>query len=234
LSATKFLAFGDSITEGKSGACVRTFAWGLETFVQDPFSLLTTLVPPGENYPTMLETTLTLRYTTQTISVLNEGLGGESVTGSTARARLNTVLNAHAPQVLLLQHGVNDLHSGVQINALVSALRTLVLDARVRGVRVFLGTLLPERTGSCRAFAPDLIVPANTQIAAMAAADGVPIVDLYRAFDGLLPTLLDEDGLHPTRSGYIRIAQTFFDAIRFQLEVAPPSPTLGAMPMSTH
>jgi lysophospholipase L1-like esterase len=182
----------------------------------------------------MLQTTMTLRYTTQMPSVLNEGLGGESVTGSTTRNRLNAALTMHTPQVLLLQHGVNDLHSGVQISALVSALRTLVLDARARGVRVFLGTLLPERAGSCRAFAPDLVVPANSQIAAMAALEGVPLVDLHLAFEGLLATLLDEDGLHPTSSGYNRIAQTFFDAIRAQFEVLAPTPTLDAMPTPTY
>jgi lysophospholipase L1-like esterase len=233
LSATRYLAFGDSITEGKTGACARLTP-GLDLFVHDPFSLLTTLVPPGQNYPTKLQATLAVNYASQTMSVLNEGLGGESVTGSTTRARLDTALTMHTPQVLLLQQGVNDVNGGVTPGAIASALRTLVIDARARGVRVFLGTLLPQRAGACRAFAPDQIIPANTQISAMAAAEGVPLVDLYRAFEGLLTTLLDEDGLHPTDSGYNRIAQTFFESIRQQLEVSPPTPTLGAVPLPTY
>ena len=66
-----------------------------------------------------------------------------------------------------------------------------------------------------------LIVPANTQIASMAASEGVPLVDLYQAFSGQLNTLLDEDGLHPSDAGYEKIAQTFYETIRQRLEVQP-------------
>jgi lysophospholipase L1-like esterase len=219
LTATKFLAFGDSITEGKAGTCIRRFTSGTLTFVYDPFAMLAPLVPPGRNYPTMLQMMLATRYISQTASVLNEGFSGDLVTGSDTRARLNSALGLHQPEVLLLQEGVNDLHSQVAISALVSGLRTLIGDARARGVKVYLGTLLPERAGSCRAFAPDLIAPTNAQITAMAAAEGVPIVDLYQAFSGDLATLLDEDGLHPSDAGYEKMAATFFDSIKRDFEV---------------
>jgi lysophospholipase L1-like esterase len=217
LEATRFLAFGDSITEGKSGECFRPSGAGAPAF--DPFGSFTQAVPPGLNYPTMLEGLLAKMYATQVPVVVNEGLAGEQVTPRETSFRLAAAIGAHTPQVLLLLEGVNDLHAGVAVNAMVGSLRELVRQTRASGVDVFLGTLLPERPGACRAFAPEDIDPANAAIRAMAAAEGATLVDVNAVFAGRLD-LLDEDGLHPTVAGYATIAQTYFDAIRTHLERA--------------
>jgi lysophospholipase L1-like esterase len=157
--------------------------------------------------------------------VFNEGLNGEKATDLQTLPRLIAKLTERSPDALLLQEGINDLNSGVGPNTLTNGLRQLVREGRRRGLPVFLGTLLPERVGSCRAGAPDLVNPANAQIRAMATAEGAVVVDLNQAFTGQLSTLLAEDGLHPSDAGYVRIGEVFFDTLKQQLEV--PSTFLG-------
>ncbi len=199
LSVTRFLAFGDSITEGK----------------------LATGEPPQTPYPTGLRNLLAARYAAQEFTVVNAGLGAETTGGGVGR--LAGVLSANNTQVLLLVEGVNDLapaDSSV-IPGLISNLRTMIQTARGRGVIVMLGTLLPEVFGAQRAGAAPLIVPTNDQIRSLAASQGVTLVDLYQAFHGSEATLIGGDGLHPTEAGYQTIAQTFFEAIRNRLEGSP-------------
>jgi acyl-CoA thioesterase-1 len=201
LGATRFVAFGDSITEGK-------LADGN-----------TTPTP----YPAGLRQLLASRYTTQTFTVFGEGGGGETTSGGVQR--LPGVLTADNPEVLLLFEGVNDLPFGnsATISAMVNNLQTMIQQARGRNVQVMLATLLPEIEGAQRAGAAPLIVPANDQIRALASSQGVPLVDLYQAFRGQESTLLGFDGLHPSPQGYQVITQTFFDAVRGRFEVAPTS-----------
>jgi len=221
ISATRFLAFGDSITYGSSGSCIRSFGGDVLDWYREDIRSLWANVVAG-SYPTVLQNVLQSRYTAQSLVVTNEGAPGERVTDSDTLVRLAGKLAEHAPEVLLLQEGVNDLHAlrSQAIPKIVEGLRAMAREARARGVRVFIGTLLPERAGSCRAFQPGLIAPANDQIRAMVAGEGATLVDLYEAFRGQEGTLLGEDGLHPSAAGYEKIGQTFFGAIRERLEVA--------------
>lgn len=207
LSATRFVAFGDSITEG--------------TISLAPYALIPS---PSWSYPFKLQNLLVERYIAQTppIQVLDEGIGGERV--ATGLARLPGVLSADAPDVLLLMEGVNDLNSGgaSAIPTVVDALRSMVRMAKGRGVKVFVGTLLPQRAGAQRAFAVAQIEPANDQIRAMAAAEGAVIADLYQGFGSSADPWIGSDGLHPTEAGMQRIAEIYFDSIRTQLEVPNP------------
>lgn len=223
LPVTSFMAFGDSITWGSNGMCVRRFDGDPTTWAfQDLQSLWANVNPPSAAYPGVLEALLENRYRQQTFTVANEGLPGEAVTNVNTFPRFVTALDTHRPEVLLLQEGVNDLHAPASRRpspaAIAAALGEMVREARGRGIPVFLGTLLPERVGACRAFGPERIPPANVEIRAVAAREGAVLVDLYQVFVAQQGTLLDEDGLHPSAAGYTKMAETFFDAIRAQLE----------------
>lgn len=218
LTATRFVAFGDSITEGALASCPGTSSLGYFN-LQDDLKFLKASVNVPTSYPTKLQTLLRNRYSTQQPTVLNEGVGGETVEGGVAR--LPGVLDVDAPHALLLQEGVNNLSGGGSASAVVNGLRTMIRQARGRGIPVLLGTLLPEREGACRAYTPAAIAPTNDQIRVMAAAEGAVIVDLYQVFNGMTGTLLGPDGLHPNESGYQAIAQTYFDTIRERLEGSP-------------
>jgi lysophospholipase L1-like esterase len=210
ISVTRFMTFGDSITEG-------LFAF----FIQNP---------PG-SYPNLLETMLRARYTAQssTIVVLDEGYGGEKI--AEGLARFGNTINLDAPVgAVLLIEGVNDLNlasvtgsASDAIPAVVDGLKTMVREARGRGIPVFLGTLLPQRAGGPKAGAVSAIAPANDQIRGMAAEQGAILVDLYQAFGGVPDPWIGPDGLHPSKAGLEKITQTFFDAIKARFETNPGS-----------
>ena len=235
LSATKFLAFGDSITAGviptmcSLGAppvsrCAMTVPLTLTERLLDIRQLRADMNASSSSYPLKLAALLASRYTAQSIVVVNEGEPGE--TAAEGAMRLPEVLTTNVPEVLLLQEGINDIHlrgdQAAHVGPLVQALRTMTREARGRGIRVFIGTLLPEDRCGCRAFdfvdGRDDIVTANDQIRAMAASEGATLVDLHPGFAGQTATLLSFDGLHPNDTGYGKMAEMFFDAIRQQLE----------------
>jgi lysophospholipase L1-like esterase len=238
ISATRFLAFGDSLTAGvlatgcpssvvycpqptltgHSGPPLLTFA----DWQRDLQMLRADLDASSASYPLVLSSLLKARYTAQDLTMVNEGLPGETATEGARR--LPGALTQHMTEVLLLQEGVNDLHGGqaAAIPGIVSALQSMIRQARGRGARVFLATLLPERGCSCRSYdyadGKNDIAPANEQIRAVAAAEGAELVDLYPAFSGETTTLLGLDGLHPNEAGYSRMAELFFAAITQRLE----------------
>jgi lysophospholipase L1-like esterase len=234
LAATNFLAFGDSITSGKiavdcpSGggatACrAQTLGEGPGTWISD---LLRFSPRFGEEspaaYPRALQSMLANRYAVQAFVVVNEGNSGEVV--ADGRTRLTQSLNAGTPQVLLLQEGANDMTAArPPIEAIVNDFRAMVRDARGRGVQVFLGTLLPQREGACRAYdycdGVNDVVATNARLRTMAAVEGAVLVDLYQGFEGQTATLLGIDGLHPNEGGYQKMAEMFFEAIKQRLEI---------------
>ena len=225
LAATRFVAFGDSITEGFEHQCNATLARTWPAFLAD----LEGVRPPPDSpisYPNKLKSLLAGRYATQAFTVINEGNGGEFV--SDGAGDLSRVLTQDAPQVLLLQEGTNDMdgigfgaNPDTQMTTVVNSLRTMIRNARTRGVTVFVGTLTPQRQGACRGYAPAYIGPVNDRIRAMMAGEDATLADIYTAFGGVAGTdLIGPDGLHPTAAGYSKIADTFFDAIRQRLENA--------------
>jgi lysophospholipase L1-like esterase len=229
LTATRFLAFGDSITDGALSPCPILPARAGERGSLSDIWLIRSSVSPPTSYPSVLHGLLTSRYRFQAITMVNEGLGGEQVidqdggTNDVTFSRFRGALNAHAPQVVLLQEGVNDLNnSGGHLEVIppiVKALRDLAREARGRGIQVMIGTLLPQEPGSCRAYAPTMIAPANDAIKEMVAAEGYTLVDLYQSFNGTAGPLIGVDGLHPNEMGYQKIADAFMASIRQNLQV---------------
>jgi lysophospholipase L1-like esterase len=201
IAATSFVAFGNSITQGKNASGVIL----------------------SNNYPANLRTMLITRYTTQAqiISVRNEGLGGETAVDGSDRIR--AVLDADRPDVLLLEEGVNDLLGGdpLKVDVVIEALRDIVRKTKARGVRVFLGTLVPGRAGQSKSGAVPLIPSTNDKIRQLALSEGVTLVDLYQGFGGSPDPYIDVDGLHPNEAGYRKIAEIFFDVIKTTLELQP-------------
>jgi lysophospholipase L1-like esterase len=228
LAATRFVAFGDSITEGKLTDCSTPTLTGAtsetryQLWLNDLRALHLNAEASPSAYPRQLQGMLANRYTQQEVTVANEGLGGECTIGCEFNGvdRLPGVLAADSPGVLLLQEGINNVNSNLPsgIPNVITGLRMMIEQAKGRGVTVMLGTLLPERAGACRARAPDLVAPANDAIRQLAQTEGVDIVDLYGAFAEATDALLGPDGLHPNAAGYQKIAESFFEAIKGKVE----------------
>jgi len=234
LQKTKFLAFGDSLTEGSLSLCFQQRPGMLRPTFREDAALVRSAVFNSFSYPSQLQDILRGWYSAQSPTVINEGYGGETVdetiyTGEddvTGIQRLPGVLSLHQPEVLLLMHGINDIHQGTTPAELVSGLTVMVQEARGRGILVYLGTLLPQRIDACRNYAlAEDIREANNRIKLMGFVVGAPVVDLFGAMVGKEDTLLGPDGLHPNEAGYRVMAETFFAAIKATLE-APAS--LGA------
>lgn len=223
LSATRFVAFGDSITEGFTQTCPNTLMLTWADYLRD----MQGLRPPPQSpisYPSRLRSLLEARYPAQSFTVINEGNGGEFI--ADGAADLPRVLTQDNPQVLLLQEGTNDMdgiffgaNPETQMTTVVNNLRTMIRTARSRGITVFVGTLTPQRAGACRGYAPAYIGPVNDRIRPMVAGEDATLADIYAAFGGTAGTdLIGPDGLHPSQAGYSKIADTFFDVIRQRLE----------------
>jgi len=211
LGVNRILAFGDSITEGTTST----------TFT--PFTLTAGL---SVSYPFKLQTMVTGRYTTQTVSVFNGGKAGEKTVEG--RERLGGVMKEAQAQLLLLMEGANDLNElpagSTSVSAITGAMEDMVRNAQGRGMTVMLATIPPQRTGSGKSAAAGLVEKYNNDLRQMAAKKGAILVDVYAQFP---LSLIGQDSLHPTEQGYQKIAEIFLDAIKARYE-APASTITGA------
>jgi lysophospholipase L1-like esterase len=148
----------------------------------------------------------------------NAGKPGEwAVAGA---ERIPGVLTSVRPEVVLLLEGYNDpLEFSSGMNAAVSAIDTMAKEARFRGARVFIASLTPGRPGGSHAIAPSLVMSYNSRLRTVAEGERAVFVDLFGALSSDVNTYIGIDGLHPTEAGYRRMADTFFAAIRADLEV---------------
>jgi len=215
LSRTRFLAFGDSVTSGEV-----TFPVG-STSLHGAGAITKQVVVPSAAYPTILAKTLQGRYPSQAeqIVVANYGLGGERTVE--ARNRYFQALSIVRPEVVLLMEGYNDIPGGANgaASAAASEIEIMAAEARLRGMRVFIGTALPPRPGGNRAIGEIYVIDWNNRMRTVAARQGAVLVDLYTPILPEVTRYIGVDGLHPNEAGYAKIADLFFQAIQATLEV---------------
>ena len=222
ISVTKFVAFGDSFTEGEDGRNA-ILGWGI--------------IDPTGTYPVLLQGLLNNEYPGQSITVLNQGRSGEFV--DAGRQRLPGVLDADRPGALLLLDGYNDLFASCRPQDATSAQCAATTTDVVAGLRkmiqiaktpsygityVFVSTLTPPGpyiSGRDRRIAGTAIVQTNTKLASMVQAEGAILVDPYPAFIGREAEYVSADGLHLRRAGYQALADTFFAAIKNTVTSTP-------------
>ena len=240
LSLTRFLAFGDSMTWGEDGRNVPS----------DPTNVRISQILPRlqvdtpNQYPFVLLAELQARYTFQAsvLSMRSDGHPGLPITDPNTFAFFTQDLAASTYDVALLLDGANDLGaansaqvaSGNPADATrvegqaIAGLGRLIDYATAAHVRVFLATLPPENPSGCcpspRGGAAALVPEFNGLLRSLATSRGIPLVDLYQAFNGDL-TLISPDGLHPNIKGYHLIADTFFASIRQTLEIGSATTT---------
>ena len=201
IEKTRFMAFGDSLTEGK-------------------VKLRTTTPVQPDNYEGQLRAKLQSRYQLQTITMISEPESGESA--GEGKYRFQGAFLQAAPEVVLILEGTNDLigaQDAATITSAVEALATMVQYAKGRGARVFIATL-PPMNGEvfARRDAAPAVPVLNARIRSMASSQNVNLVDLEKAIS---VSMLGPDGTHLTSQGYTVMAETFFDAIKAALEVKP-------------
>jgi acyl-CoA thioesterase I len=200
LAATRFVAFGDSLTYGTLSSFDGYFLYDV----------------PTHSYPERLRLALATYHPPQSFTVVNAGVPGETAQDGTRR--IQSVITTYRPQAVLLLEGINDLYNGDGVSATATALFRIVDTARQNNVTVLVATMpqtyeVTRPDGEHRDNAAPLVVPYNTEIARLANGRlNVHIVDLYRAF-GTNRSLIGGDGLHPTAEGYELMASRFLQNI---------------------
>jgi lysophospholipase L1-like esterase len=209
LTATRFLAFGDSLTEGEVTAAIGA-APGMGAMN----------VVPGASYPAQLLSRLRSRYPSQAsqFEVTNAGRSGELV--ASGEARLAQLLANSQTQALLLLHGYNDLldYGAGGVNPAFVVMNRMAQDGRRRGARVFIGLMPPPIPGRQRSVPDEVVRAFNDRLREIAAGEGAAVVDLYRALGTDVTRYIGIDGHHPTEAGYQRIADEFLARIAEELQ----------------
>lgn len=207
IGATRFVAFGDSITAGV-----------LSEVFDGMF-----LADEAGSYPTLLRNAFIQYHQPQVFTVFNEGVPGE--TARVGADRLPGVLTERRPQVLMLLEGINDMATaGRSAEQTAANVHYMVETARLFNCTVLVATMPqtyysldpggPNRPPRERFNATEKIVPFNTELRRLVSGmQNVHVVDLYAAF-GSDRSMMGSDGLHPSPAGYYRMAETFYNTIR--------------------
>jgi lysophospholipase L1-like esterase len=189
----RYLAFGDSITEGDETLGDFTYRFPLREFLEGFFGIA---------------------------EILNSGAGG--TTSREGVPRLRGELIRHKPGIVLVVYGTNDWNDCAlpETCFTVDSLRSMIQETRNQGALPYVATVLPSNTGfDARAPASrnDWIAELNELIRAMVAAEGAVLMDVHRAFLDAAPdgdfSGLFEDHVHPSPEGYDLMARAMYAAI---------------------
>jgi lysophospholipase L1-like esterase len=219
LLKTKFMALGDSLTEGKTRV--------ISGIIVVPGNTTPPIFNAAGSYPEILNSKLAARYQDQTITMVAFGRGLE--TAGEGKIRLRDYWDQFNADAVMLLEGTNDLTDvstnttdGINraMDSVVEALRTDIVFAKGKGARVFLGTLLPLLPPV--APNPVAAVPVvNVRIKALAVEQNVTLVDINAAVP---PSMISTiDGIHPKpgSDAYSLMADAWLNAIIATMEVKP-------------
>lgn len=195
-SATGIVAIGDSITDGRG-----------------------TTTNGNNRWTDILAARLQADPATANVAVMNQGIGGTNLigtTGTAAQARFNRdVLGQSGVKYAIVYDGVNDIGGGASFEAMRAVYDQLISAAHAQGLLIYGGTILPFN-GS------DYYSPANENVRQQVNAyiksgvfDGVIDFDAALTDGGNPPGLQApyaawalQDGLHPGPDGYQRMGET--------------------------
>jgi len=142
-------------------------------------------------------------------TVINEGKEGEFTFNGASR--IDSVLENHLPDYIIIMEGANDARGGVSPEIVAASLGTMLDKAIAAGATPIIASITPNtETGSEYIPIPELY---NPQIQAKANEKAVTYVDTYNALAGSNWVLYNVDGLHLSNAGQELIAGQFFNVI---------------------
>ncbi|HXS37327.1 MAG TPA: GDSL-type esterase/lipase family protein [Flavipsychrobacter sp.] len=126
----------------------------------------------------------------------------------------NEVISLH-PQYVFEMIGVNDARTGTDTNVFQNDLSLLMSTYRSHNIKPVLATLVPQ--------GPGVVDPFNRRIQAVAAADTLPVVDIWSALVDTATGYLQAkynygDNIHPNPLGHQVMAQTIVSQAPFLLD----------------
>ena len=195
----------------------------LVTFGDSMFDGLGSTVDAARRFPNQLDDRLKAAGFPRT-GVINAGIGGNrwlnDFAGPSGNSRFDRdALNVTGATGVLILEGINDIGFSVEpapaqevsAEQIIGSIATAITKARARGLKVFLGTLLPYKGAGYYSDAGEAKRQAvNAWIRGNAGVDGVFDFDaaLRSAADPLVlnPAYDSGDHLHPNDAGYAAMA----------------------------
>ncbi len=208
-TATTYIAFGDSITQGRG---------------DDPSRA-------QQGYPPRLQSLLVTAGVNAT--VINEGLGGEKTPDGLTR--IDGVLStdhAKAGDVLLLMEGTNDVTKSISMETTIFDLDAMAAKAEALGLSVVHATVIP-RPPWAKVDSDNLLTEQlNGRIRNLAGVRGRKEADpnetflnLPNLFSGFYSTDPTDFVGHPNAAGYDILARVFYNVIQ-GIDTVSPVPGL--------
>jgi lysophospholipase L1-like esterase len=195
------VAIGDSITDGRGTDTNRNNRW-----------------------TDIVAARLQANPATANIAMLNQGIGGTNLigtTGTAAQARFQRdVLGQSGVKYVILYHGVNDLAGNASFETLRAAYQDLITRAHAQGLLIYGGTIPPFGGNSYYTGPHEAVRQQVNTFIRSGAFDGVIDFDAALTDGGNPPRLqaafaawAQQDGLHPGPAGY----QAMGDAVDLSL-----------------
>jgi lysophospholipase L1-like esterase len=157
-------------------------------------------VDPAQAWPRLLEQLSGWR-------VVNGGVSGDL--SEDALARLPELVEAHKPQLLLLEIGGNDMLRGVPENRIRANLEQMITAGQAKGARV---VLMAVPKPSLMGAALSALKPAEFY-RAVAESQGVPLLDKPLS-EVLSNQQFKLDPLHPNGAGHAELARLTKDGLK--------------------
>lgn len=143
----------------------------------------------------------------------NRSKGGRQATESVEQ--FSQALDEKTKAVVILL-GTNDLGLGKPAPVIAEALESMAIAAGKRGAEVILCGILPDRSGPKGKRSPAILREVNGMIRNICRSHGLHFLDTHPLFAdsaGNLKAEYTSDGLHLSRSGKDRLAQTIINTV---------------------
>lgn len=152
--------------------------------------------------------------------VINAGISGETSSG--ALSRIDWVLRALEPDIVILETGANDGLRGIDPSVLRANLDQMLTILRENDVIVVLAgmQMLPN-------LGPEYTRAFNTLYPAMAGKYGVTFMPFFLEGVAGDPQMNQPDRLHPTADGYSRIVENLYPHVVQAIEKYQAAPELS-------
>ena len=160
----------------------------------------------------------------------HEGHGGFAATGIADNNQLPPWLSAARPDIVLMHLGTNDMWGHfIPTATKLAAFTKLVGQMRASNpnMKIIVAQIIPMSAAACSTCPAD-VVEFNNAIPAWAAGlttaqSPIVVVDQWTGFDAVADTV---DGVHPTNTGFQKMANRWFPPLAHLLDgIIPPQPT---------
>lgn len=161
-------------------------------------------VEPGKSYPDELQKLMD--GDKKQWRIVNAGISGETTSGGVNR--VDSIV-AQKPAVVLLELGGNDGLRGIPLSSTSANMESLIQTLRASGAKVVLaGMTLPPNYG------PDYIHEFEKIYVLLAAKYKLPLIPFLLEGVATVPSLMQQDGIHPTAAGQAIVAKTVYKTVR--------------------